>query len=59
MANQMLPLWVPIYVPKRFATWQALLVIDFRYSNEGKVFLRTFVLRPSFMSQSEFIIITN
>jgi hypothetical protein len=38
MAQQMLSLWVPIYMPKRIATWRALHVIDFRYSSEGKVF---------------------
>jgi hypothetical protein len=38
MAQQMLTLWVPIYMPRRIATWRALHVIDFRYSSEGKVF---------------------
>jgi hypothetical protein len=34
-------------------------VIDYCHSNKGKVFFRTFGLRPSFMSQSEFVVITN
>jgi hypothetical protein len=38
----LLSLRVPIYMPKRIATWRALHVIDFRYSSEGKVFFRTF-----------------
>jgi hypothetical protein len=38
MAQQMLSLWVSIYMPKRIATWRTLHVIDFRYSSEGKVF---------------------
>jgi hypothetical protein len=38
MAQQMLTLWVPIYMPRRIATWRARHVIDFRYSSEGKVF---------------------
>jgi hypothetical protein len=38
MAQQMLSLRAPIYMPKRIATWRALHVIDFRYSSEGKVF---------------------
>jgi hypothetical protein len=54
----MLPLWVHIYTPSALQLG-APFVIDFRYSSEGKVFFRTFGLRPSFTSQSEFIIITN
>jgi hypothetical protein len=42
MAQQVLSLRVSIYMPKRIATWQALHVIDFRYSSEGKVFFQTF-----------------
>jgi hypothetical protein len=42
MAQQMLSLRVPIYMPKRIATWRALHVIDFRYSSKGKVFFWTF-----------------
>jgi hypothetical protein len=55
MAQQMLSLRVPIYMPKRIVTWWALHVIDFRYSSEGKVFFRIFGKRPSFASQSEFV----
>jgi hypothetical protein len=43
----------------RFATWRAPFVIDCCYSSKGKVFFRTFSLRPSFTSQSEFIVITS
>jgi hypothetical protein len=32
-------------------------VIDCCYSSKGKVFFRTFGLRPSSMSQSEFVIL--
>jgi hypothetical protein len=42
MAQQMLSLWVSIYMPMHIATWRALHVIDFRYSSEEKVFFRTF-----------------
>ena len=42
--------------PQCIATWRAPFVIDFRYSNEGKVFFRAFGLRPSFTSQSEFVV---
>jgi hypothetical protein len=59
MAYQMLPLWVPIYMPSALQLGGPPFVIDFRYSSEGKVFFRTFGLRPSFTSQSEFVITTN
>jgi hypothetical protein len=42
IVQQMLSLWVSIYMPKHIATWRALHVIDFRYSSEGKVFFWTF-----------------
>jgi hypothetical protein len=51
MTYQMLPLWVPIYTPSTLQL-AAPFVIDFRYSSKGKVFFRTFGLRPSFTSQS-------
>jgi hypothetical protein len=38
------------------ASGRALLVIDCCYSSKEKVFFRTFGLRPSSISQSEFII---
>jgi hypothetical protein len=41
------------------ANWRAPSVIDYCYSSKGKVFFRTFGLRPSSMSQSEFVILTN
>jgi hypothetical protein len=41
------------------ASGRALLVIDCCYSSKEKVFFRTFGLRPSSISQSEFIILTN
>jgi hypothetical protein len=41
------------------ASGRAPLVIDCCYSSKGKVFFRTFGLRPSSISQSEFIILTN
>jgi hypothetical protein len=52
----MLLLWVSIYTPSALQLWRAPLVIDFRYSSEGNVFFWTFGLRPSFTSQSEFIV---
>jgi hypothetical protein len=55
MAQQMMSLRVPIYMPKCIATWWALYVIDFCYSSEEKMFFRTFGKRPSFTSQSEFV----
>ena len=39
--------------------WRAPSVIDCCYSSKGKVFFRTFGLRLSSMSQSEFVILTN
>jgi hypothetical protein len=41
------------------ASGRAPLVIDYCYSSKEKVFFRTFGLRPSSISQSEFIILTN
>jgi hypothetical protein len=41
------------------ASGRAPLVIDYCYSSKGKVFFQTFGLRPSSISQSEFIILTN
>jgi hypothetical protein len=41
------------------ASGRAPLVIDCCYSSIEKVFFRTFGLRPSSISQSEFIILTN
>jgi hypothetical protein len=41
------------------ASGRAPLVIDYCYSNKEKEFVRTFGLRPSSISQSEFIILTN
>jgi hypothetical protein len=41
------------------ADWRGPSVIDYCYSSKGKVFFRTFGLRPSSMSQSEFVILTN
>jgi hypothetical protein len=37
--------------------WGAPTIIDGCYSSKGKVFFRTFGLRPSSMSQSEFVIL--
>jgi hypothetical protein len=37
--------------------WGASSVIDYCYSSKGKVFFRTFGLRPSSMSQFEFVIL--
>jgi hypothetical protein len=47
-----------LYV-QRVASGRALLVIVCCYSSKGKVFFRTFGLRPSSISQYEFIILTN
>jgi hypothetical protein len=55
MAQKMLSLWVPIYMPKRIATWWALHVIVFRYFSEGKMFFGRSAKRTSFTSQSEFV----
>jgi hypothetical protein len=44
---------------KGVASGRVPLVIDACYSIKGKVFLRTFGLGPSSISQSEFIILTN
>jgi hypothetical protein len=41
------------------ANWRAPSVIDNCYSSKGKVFFWTFGLRPSSMSQPEFVILTN
>jgi hypothetical protein len=41
------------------ASGRAPLVIDYCYSSKKKVFFRTIGLRPSSISQSEFIILTN
>jgi hypothetical protein len=41
------------------ATWWALSIIDYCYYSKEKVFFGTFGLRPSSMSQSEFVILTN
>jgi hypothetical protein len=37
--------------------WRVPSVIDCCYSSKGKVFFRTFGLRTSFISQSEFVIL--
>jgi hypothetical protein len=37
--------------------WRVPSVIDYCYSSKGKVFFRTFGLRPSSMSQSGFVIL--
>jgi hypothetical protein len=44
---------------KYVASGRAPLVIDCCYSSKEKVFFRTFSLRPSSISQSEFFILTN
>jgi hypothetical protein len=41
------------------ASWRGPSVIDYFYSSKEKVFFRTFGLRPSSISQSEFVILTN
>jgi hypothetical protein len=41
------------------ATWWTPYVIDYCYSSKEKVFFWTFGLRPLFMSQFKFIVITN
>jgi hypothetical protein len=40
---------------RRAPSWRVSSVIDCCYSSKGKVFFRTFGLRPSSMSQSEFV----
>jgi hypothetical protein len=42
---------------RRAPNWRVPSVIDYCYSSKGKVFFRTFGLRPSSMSQSEFVIL--
>jgi hypothetical protein len=42
---------------RRALNWRVPPVIDCCYSSKGKVFFRTFGLRPSSMSQSEFVIL--
>jgi hypothetical protein len=42
MVHQMLSMWVPIYMPSALQLGGPYIVIDFRYSSEGKVFFRTF-----------------
>jgi hypothetical protein len=59
MACKMLPVWVHIYTPSALQLERAPSVIDYCYFSKGKVFFRTFGLRPSFMSQSEFVVIAN
>jgi hypothetical protein len=42
---------------RRAQNWRVPFVIDCCYSSKGKVFFRTFGLRPSSMSQYEFVIL--
>jgi hypothetical protein len=44
-----------IYIQNTTAKWPSQFR-KFRYSSEGKVFFRTFDIRPSFVSQYEFVI---
>jgi hypothetical protein len=51
-------LGVSSYLYDRHApNWRVPFVIDCCYSSKGKVFFRTFGLRPSSISQSEFVIL--
>jgi hypothetical protein len=51
MAYQMLPLWVSIYTPSALQIGGPHLSFTFAILAKG-----TFGLRPSFMSQSEFVV---
>jgi hypothetical protein len=58
MAYQMLLLWVHIYMPSALQLGRPRLSLTFTILAKGRCF-RNFGLRPSFTSQSEFIVITN
>jgi hypothetical protein len=55
MAYQMLPVWVHIYTPSALQFGGPHLSVTIAILAKGKVFFWTFGLRPSFMSQSEFV----
>jgi hypothetical protein len=55
MAYQMLPVWVHIYMLSALQFGGPHLLVTIAILAKGKVFFRTFGLRPSFMSQSEFV----
>jgi hypothetical protein len=59
MAYQMLPVWVHIYTPSALQSGGPHLSWTIAILAKGKVFFQTFGLRLSFMSQSEFVVITN
>jgi hypothetical protein len=55
MAYQMLLVWVHIYTLSALQLGGPHLSVIIAILAKGKVFFRTFGLRPSFMSQSEFV----
>jgi hypothetical protein len=55
MAYQMLLVWVHIYTLSALQFGRPHPSVTIAILAKGKVFFRTFGLRPSFMSQSEFV----
>jgi hypothetical protein len=55
MACQMLLVWVHIYTLSALQFGEPHLSVTIAILAKGKVFFRTFNLRPSLMSQSEFV----
>jgi hypothetical protein len=56
---QMLPVWVHIYMPSTLQLEGPCLSLIVAILAKGRCFFWTFGLRSSFMSQSEFVVITN